>query len=212
MVSTIHCGDNEAKLNGILDAAQKRFGLYGLAKTTMQEIATDLGASKGSLYYYFPDKEHLYAAVVEKEQNVFLQIVNEKVIKHESPCEMLREYLSIRQHLFRSYLNLSRFRLAEYGEIKPLMDNLSSSFSKKERVIIKKIFEKGISLNLFYIDNPEKMAILYLTLLRGLFHMKVKSKDILYLDKEEFSSLVKDSNVFTDVFLRGLQFKEAKSH
>ena len=71
MVATIHNGENEDKRNNILEIAQKRFGMYGLAKTTMQEIANDLGMSKGSLYYYFPDKERLYAAVLEKEQNVF---------------------------------------------------------------------------------------------------------------------------------------------
>jgi AcrR family transcriptional regulator len=42
MVKIIHQGDNAEKLEAILMAAQKRFGIYGLEKTTMQDIAADL--------------------------------------------------------------------------------------------------------------------------------------------------------------------------
>ena len=68
MVQIVHSGDNSDKISNILSAAQKRFGLYGLEKTTMKEIASDLGVSKASLYYYFPDKESLLKAVVELNQ------------------------------------------------------------------------------------------------------------------------------------------------
>ncbi len=37
------------------------------------EIANDLHMTKGALYYYFPGKENLYEAVIEKEQNEFLR-------------------------------------------------------------------------------------------------------------------------------------------
>jgi TetR/AcrR family transcriptional repressor of mexJK operon len=50
----------------ILEAALKRFKRFGLSKTTMEEIARDLEISKGSLYYYFSDKESIYVAVVER--------------------------------------------------------------------------------------------------------------------------------------------------
>ncbi|HEY4784669.1 MAG TPA: helix-turn-helix domain-containing protein, partial [Bacteroidales bacterium] len=62
MVYVTHSGENAEKLEVILKAAQKRFGLYGLEKTTMKEIASDMGMSKAALYYYFPDKEGLFKA------------------------------------------------------------------------------------------------------------------------------------------------------
>ena len=72
----------------ILDAAQKRFGLYGIEKTSMREIADDLNLSKASLYYYFPDKESLYRAVVEKEQSEFLDRIAERMNtkKEQTSC------------------------------------------------------------------------------------------------------------------------------
>ncbi len=66
----------------ILEAAQKRFGMYGIEKTSMREIADDLKLSKASLYYYFPDKESLYRAVIEKEQGEFIERIRERMTAH----------------------------------------------------------------------------------------------------------------------------------
>ena len=71
--------DKTNKMQQIIDVAQKRFGVYGLEKTSMREIAEDLNLSKASLYYYFPDKESLYRAVVEKEQDEFIAKISENI-------------------------------------------------------------------------------------------------------------------------------------
>lgn len=84
------------KITEIVNAAQVRFGQFGIEKTTMREIASDLNMSKGSLYYYFPDKEHLYKAVVEKEQNEFLSILKEKMSQIDDPVSLLLEYVETR--------------------------------------------------------------------------------------------------------------------
>ena len=55
----------DLKRTRILEAATRRFAHFGMAKTTMSEIATDLNFSKALLYYYFPDKNSLYSAVFE---------------------------------------------------------------------------------------------------------------------------------------------------
>src|SRR5688572_23662273 len=55
----------DRKQEAIITAAIKRFAHFGVSKTTMSEIAADLAISKASLYYYFPDKLNLYAAVLQ---------------------------------------------------------------------------------------------------------------------------------------------------
>ncbi|VAX13567.1 hypothetical protein MNBD_GAMMA24-1562 [hydrothermal vent metagenome] len=47
---------------GILDAAEARFRIYGLNKTTMAEIAHDMGMSASNLYRYFKNKQDIAAA------------------------------------------------------------------------------------------------------------------------------------------------------
>ncbi|HBI89157.1 MAG TPA: TetR/AcrR family transcriptional regulator, partial [Sphingobacterium sp.] len=55
-------GNADVKRIKILEAATRRFAHFGMAKTTMSEIAKDLNFSKALLYYYFPDKNSLYSA------------------------------------------------------------------------------------------------------------------------------------------------------
>jgi AcrR family transcriptional regulator len=55
----------------ILDAAQGSFLNQGYDGTTMSEIAAQLGGSKGTLWSYFPSKENLFAAVVERATEEF---------------------------------------------------------------------------------------------------------------------------------------------
>lgn len=43
----------------ILEAAEKVFQKWGLNKITMEDIAEASGRCKGSLYYYYKDKEEI---------------------------------------------------------------------------------------------------------------------------------------------------------
>lgn len=51
--------------NSILEAAEKRFQVYGFNKTTMAEIASDVDMSAANLYRYFKNKLDIGAALAE---------------------------------------------------------------------------------------------------------------------------------------------------
>ena len=44
----------------ILDAAAAAFTRRGFSKTTMDDIAKSVGATKGLIYYHFPSKFDIY--------------------------------------------------------------------------------------------------------------------------------------------------------
>jgi AcrR family transcriptional regulator len=50
----------------ILDAALKRFAANGFAGTKMEQVAADAGVTAGTIYRYFPSKEALVGALVER--------------------------------------------------------------------------------------------------------------------------------------------------
>ena len=58
--------NREARRDAILDVASGWFLDHGYAGTTMSAIAAALGGSKGTLWSYFPSKEQLFAAVIER--------------------------------------------------------------------------------------------------------------------------------------------------
>jgi AcrR family transcriptional regulator len=195
------------KVQIIIEASQKRFGLFGVEKTSMREIANDLKLSKASLYYYFPDKESLYKAVVEKEQKEFIDKITGRILSIEEPEQLLHEYCTSRLSYFRTLLNLSRLRMEAYSDLKPVFRETILIFKEKEKEIIKKIFEKGIVSGIFFINDTDQTASLFLDLLKGLRVTLVNEKETLIIEQEEYDLLLEKTIAFTNLFIKGLKYK-----
>jgi AcrR family transcriptional regulator len=200
-----HGSEKSDKVQMILEASQKRFGLFGIEKTSMREIADDLKLSKASLYYYFPDKESLYRAVVEKEQIEFIDKITNRIFSIHEPEQLLLEYANSRLSYFRTLLNLSRLRLEAYSGLKPGFRDTIQVFKEKEKEIIKKIFEKGIMSGIFFINDTDQMATLFLDLLKGLRTTLVNEKKTLFIEQEEYDLLLEKTISFTNIFIKGLK-------
>jgi AcrR family transcriptional regulator len=65
----------EAKVAEILDAAEVRLRSGGYAALSVVGIARDLGLAQNALYWYFPSKDQLFVAVLER---MMLDIVARK--------------------------------------------------------------------------------------------------------------------------------------
>ena len=209
MVYITHSGENVDKLNNILTVAQKRFGLYGLEKTTMKEIASDLRISKASLYYYFPDKEHLFKAVVEMEQEVFFSLVEATIQANADPAIMLKEFVKIRLDHFKTFFNLSRLRFEEFRFVKSMLSEAFAKFSVRETEIVQRMLARGIELGQFQINDSYDVASLFLEVIGGVRNLAMHNKELLYVEQEEYDLLTKKLNAITDIFIRGLMCNKA---
>jgi AcrR family transcriptional regulator len=199
--------DKSEKVQMIIEASQKRFGLFGVEKTSMREIAYDLKLSKASLYYYFPDKESLYIAVVKKEQEEFISKISERIFNFHEPEQLLLEYANARLSYFRTLLNLGRLRLETFSGMKPALFGVIQDFREKEKGIIINIFEKGIEKGTFQIKDPEQTASLFLDLLKGLRVSLIKEKETLFIEQNEYEILLEKTIDFTNLFIRGIKCK-----
>src|SRR5436309_15577407 len=59
-------GEPEKTRAGIVEAALEEFAHEGVTGARTDEIARSAGVNKALLYYYFKDKDGLYAAVLEQ--------------------------------------------------------------------------------------------------------------------------------------------------
>lgn len=203
MVQITHCGDNSDRLKEIIEAAQKRFGMYGYEKTAVSEIAADLNLSKASIYYYFADKGELFRAVIEIEHSEFISTVERQNAILESASEMLVSYVEVNITFFRKLLNLTRIKHSEIINNKNILE-IIRNFRAKEVAQIEQILTKGKVSKAFEIDDPHTMAILFLDLLVGLRKMTVGKKDVIYLDDDEYDLLVSKVRQFTQIFIKGI--------
>lgn len=61
----------EAKRRHIMDAAIRCFGKNGFHGTSTNAICAEAGMSPGNLFHYFPSKQALIAAIVEREHALY---------------------------------------------------------------------------------------------------------------------------------------------
>ena len=72
----------------ILDVSQRLFAEKGYLGASLSDIVSDVGIAKPSLFHHFPNKERLYAAVLEKIAGTLEPIVS-TCRDHTDPVEGL---------------------------------------------------------------------------------------------------------------------------
>ena len=198
-----HCPERKTQ---ILEKAQKRFAQYGFDKTTMQEIADDLSMSKGALYYYFPDKEALYKAIVIQEQEEFLQTLSCQCKRMSDPVEMLSGYAQIRFELSERLINLARSKSMYQQNLQSFIKETMEDLNSSEDQLIGKILTKGVQTGYFQIDDIDEMASLFNSLLTGMRIFFMRNKHV-FLKQEDIAVYRKKVDLFLKVFCRSLQTK-----
>ena len=56
----------EVTRNAILDAAERLFEVQGLSRTSLQDIASAAGVTRGAIYWHFRDKRELFDSLMER--------------------------------------------------------------------------------------------------------------------------------------------------
>jgi AcrR family transcriptional regulator len=81
----------------ILNAAAQLFARHGYAETDTQLLADKLGVGKGTLYRYFPSKEALFLAAVDRVMCDLCRTIDESIAAIEDPLDQVAE--AIRAYL-----------------------------------------------------------------------------------------------------------------
>lgn len=195
----------DKKRDAIIDAALKRFAHFGVAKTTMTEIGNDLSLSKASLYYYFPDKLSLYAAVLKHISEITEKKDEEIITSKETPLEAIHTFLEIRTDFIIKYHNILEY-LKTYTPLNmpPELQALFSYFKSRELGRITFIIDKGKQQGIFQITDSQKTAELFFEFLEGFRYSIITRSGNFFPDKKQFLAILKKEKEFAAIFLKGL--------
>jgi len=75
----------------ILETAAKLFARYGYADTDTQLLADELGVGKGTLYRYFPSKQELFLAAVDRVMRKLRQTIDASIAQIEDPLDRIAQ-------------------------------------------------------------------------------------------------------------------------
>lgn len=85
-------GQDPIKRAQILDGAKRCFMSLGFEAASMNEITTEAGVSKGTLYVYFEDKEDLFKGLIDREKSAVMAAAWQELEKGTSTADSLRRF------------------------------------------------------------------------------------------------------------------------
>jgi len=152
----------------IVDVARKIFTRYGFRKSTMEEIAAASRKGKSSIYYYFPGKEEIFKAVVEKEAGELQARLDKTIQLDASPLEKLKAYIFFRLHHVRTVENFySALNEDSLSHLDFILE-IRRGFDLEELKLVQGILEEGMQDGSFQLSSSEIGAIAISTMMKGL--------------------------------------------
>jgi len=193
----------EQTQDDILDAAVERFSYYGVSKTTLSDIASDVDMSTANLYRYFKNKEDILVACCRRclndRINCLEQVVADTTLKAD-------EKLGV---FFHEILKYTYDQFETNSGINELVNIIAEKHkqvvhdkNKAEQALIKRILEQGITEHLFNIADLEKSTIAVHTSLH-LFQLPLS------MSIHDLETLKNMANMTTDLLLNGLYTKNS---
>lgn len=143
----------------ILNGARELFERFGFKKTTMEDIARQVGKSKSALYYYYKTKEEIFEAVILRDIEASQALVAEAVKKEESATSRFRV-------LFTTLLEDVKRKANKFGIFKSdlyenhfLFDNIIKKRDSYIEDLLKDILILGISQHEVKMMNTAEMSL-----------------------------------------------------
>jgi TetR/AcrR family transcriptional regulator len=153
-------GEPEKTRAAILRAALEEFSHEGVAGARTDEIARRAGVNKALLYYYFKDKEGLYAAVLEQVFSGMYQRVGSVLDRTDLPPRE-RLLLYVRTHFdyiasapVYPRLVQREFMRSSGRALTPAASRIMERFGKPLYNRVEKLIQEGISTGDFRRVDP----------------------------------------------------------
>lgn len=147
----------------ILEAAFVEFSRNGYAMTTLDRVAEHAGVTKGTIYVYFENKEHLFISMVREVTKAALDTVHEMLETHEgTTADLLRAQFSfIYQHIVedRRRREVLRMLIAEAPRFPELADRYHQEILRPCLDMLRQAIRRGMDRGEFrrsaIVDLPQ---------------------------------------------------------
>lgn len=128
----------------LLKKGKNLFSIYGLKKTSIDDIVQACGIGKGTFYRFFNSKEELFFAIAEREEAFRDELVKEMMKSSKPPKESFKEFLLECLKFIES--NPFLRRLNDQQELEML-------YRKLPKETVERHFKNDLQASLIFIDK-----------------------------------------------------------
>lgn len=186
----------EQKRELIIIKARNVFSLFGLNKTTMEQIARATRMGKATLYHYFRDKEHLLYEVIRRETRMMIDAINDSVKDITNPKDKLRNYINVRMNYLNKLVIAYSALRDDYLNHLSSVQKIRSEFNDYEIQMLSSIIQDGIDNRVFAVLNVSEITKVFSIALRGM-EISSMTDPLKNIDQVQM-------NLLTDTLLYGI--------
>jgi TetR/AcrR family transcriptional regulator len=193
------------KRDRILETALSLFAHYGFSKTTVNDIADHISLSSTLIYHYYPDKNALFEAVLNKLTLNYKHEVEEAFAKSASAEEALNNQQTIRNKILQQYHKLF------FGELmhssKDVFMQLKKTVDLNEERLVVAAINMGVQSGEFELKmSVKEHATLILTVLSSVFSSSCQNVSVVMKEADLEELTVLQQQVLTQ-FILALKYK-----
>src|SRR5215216_3098976 len=142
----VNMAKGEETRERILDAALNIFSNKGYHDTKMDEIVEASDTSKGSIYFYFPNKERLFLALVDQFADLLERRVIEAVEREEQGIMQVRAALQACLETFGRYRRPAKILLVQAVGLGTVFEKKRVEVNDRFANLIKKYLDESITI------------------------------------------------------------------
>ncbi len=159
----------EARRREILVAAAQVFSRAGYAFATLDDVAAQMGVSRGVIYYYFRNKEELLTEVVLTASGEAGDRLEAIIARNEPPEVTLRAALEdLTANLFADIDRYANLVVGSGGGRDQGWMTATHAVRRRYRTLMRGIIESGINAGVFVDLDPSVMTITVLQTVLGI--------------------------------------------
>lgn len=185
----------------VLQAARLLMERYGYKKMTIDDIASEVGIGKATLYGYFERKQDVALAVID-EYHQELQANWQNIAASDlTPSEKLRKMILERVTYLFDISQRYRQSLDDcLAALRPLVLSRRDSYNESESAIMAQVIKEGVEKSVFQCSEPEAVARIIFSCTSGLMPLNLSAKELDSRDR-----VIEKTEQVTDLVLRSLR-------
>ncbi|MCF7792832.1 MAG: TetR/AcrR family transcriptional regulator [Candidatus Cloacimonetes bacterium] len=188
----------DEKKDRIVQAAKELIVTYGFKKTTMNEIAAKARMAKSTMYYYFKNKEDIFAEIVRIDSELFRIKLQDAISKAYSPQDKIMQYVRTRMLHLKELSNYYKTLTNEYLDHYFFIEQVREDFYNFESNVLSNLINEGISQSAFTPCKVDVVVRMIAIAIKGLEYP-------LFVQKSQ--DLERDSKQMMEIIFKGIEVR-----
>ena len=153
----------------LLEAAERVFVKFGIEKTTLDDIASELGLKKTAVYYYFKSKNDLLAKMITSKIDRIIAGQEEAVLAAKGLKNKIKAFMEYKTDILNNNDKLGK--MLEDGsypkDVINFMNSMKLKMMEGDYMVLYRAIEKSIDHDVIAVEKIDSLILMIMGVTYG---------------------------------------------